>query len=389
MRRQEFETWLTSIYIPTSGKLLSQSTCRSRVANCQTVENYEGDLDDHFRVDEFTSLLKCLTFSKSDLQRGLATKHRVPIDGNLYTGTATLRNAIRLYWQFSIDWPIGTPPPQHNHKVQASDRVAKSATRVSSWPEWETPHNEIVLELARITTKFFRFLHPDIVQAIVEDNEMYRISWSALLAEHQVDPEAYLWSKSACAFPGIRRYAGSREVAEFRGHRNVKTEKPMGAIRLDDNDYPKQIWSFIFRGKKFPKHGPIGYSLAHLADHKQHKNRFEEEFRFEQTGGESTKLLFGLYTSAANTVYVPSNLIKPTDFAGSFRNLLMRKAQSLYGSFCNLLPPWLSIPVDSSSQEWSLDRFEWSEPVGTKTNLPQFLEFRKDVIEEMLKTKIG
>lgn len=389
MRLQEFGTWLDSIYISKSGKQLKQSTCGARVTNCQTVENYEGDLDSHFQTDQFRSLLQRLTYSQSDQQRNLATRHRVPIDGNLITGTATLRHAIRLYLQFSIDWPIGTPSPQRNHKAQPKNRTTKSANRKSvaresSWPEWEAPNDEIVLELARITTKFFRFLHPDIVQAVVEDNELHRMDWSPRLAEHQVDPEAYLWPKSACAFPGIRRYAGSREIAEFRGHRIEKTEKPVGALRLDDNDYPKQIWSFIFRGKKFPKHGPIGYSLAHLADHKEHKNRFEQDFRLEQTSDEPTKPLFGLYTSAANAAYVPSSLIKPTDFAGPFRNLLMRKAQSLYGSFCNLLPPWLSIPVDSSSQEWSLDEFEWSEPVGTKTNLPQFIKFRKEVIEGML-----
>jgi len=391
MRKQEFKTWLKSIYISTTGSPLNQSTCRSRIANCQNAEKFEGDLDDHFRADQFTSLLQRLTYSQNDLQRGLATKHNVPIDGILYTGTATLRNAIRLYLQFSIDWPMGTPPPQHKHLAQTPGQAGKtatrrSATRKSPWPEWETPNNIIVLELARITTKYFRFLHPDIVQAVVEDNELHTMDWSARLAEHQVDPEAYLWPKSACAFPGIRRYAGSREIAEFRGHRNEKTEKPADAIRLDDNDFPKQIWSFVFRGKKFPKHGPIGYSLAHLADHKQYKNRFEEDFRFERTGNEPTKPLFGLYTSAANGVYVPSNLIKPTDFAGSFRNLLMRKAESLYGIFCNLLPPWLSIPVDSNAAEWSLNEFDWSEPVGTKTDLPQFLEFRRDVIERMLET---
>ena len=117
----------------------------------------------------------------------------------------------------------------------------------------------------------------------------------------------------------------------------------LGALALDDNDYPKQIWSFLFRGKKFSKFGPEGYSLAHLADHKEYNNRFAQDFEVAELESRN-RFLYGLYTCPTNTVYIPSSLIKPTDFAGTIRGLLMRRAEDLYGGFCNLLPDFLRIP---------------------------------------------
>lgn len=164
-------------------------------------------------------------------------------------------------------------------------------------------------------------------------------------------------------------------MAAHRGHTSHGEAGPPDALRLDDNDYPKQLWSFVFQGAKFAKKGPDGYSLAHLADHKRHGNRASAEF--ERTPSSTlTRPLFGLYTSAANTVYVPCNLIRPTDFAGPLRNLLIRRSQSLYGAFCRLLPAGLSIPV-ASSEEWELERFTWAEPVGTSEYLREFLDFRR------------
>lgn len=155
------------------------------------------------------------------------------------------------------------------------------------------------------------------------------------------------------------------------------------ALRLDDNDFPKHIWSFIFRGK-FPKHGPENYSLAHLADHKIHGNRFAEDFIITDEVSDS-KLLFGLYTSAANAIYAPNTLIKPTDFAGPFRNLLIRRAHQLYREFCNILPEWISIPSEESKL-WALDSFEWAEPLGTldNDNMDAFLKFRNQTLEDLL-----
>ncbi len=92
-----------------------------------------------------------------------------------------------------------------------------------------------------------------------------------------IDPSRYLWYRSPCAFPGVRRYSEGTEIAQYRRRRPL-TEPFSDALAVDDNDHPKAIWSYVFRGKPFQKEGPSDYSLAHLADHKEHKDRGAEEF---------------------------------------------------------------------------------------------------------------
>jgi hypothetical protein len=62
--------------------------------------------------------------------------------------------------------------------------------------------------------------------------------------------------------------------------------------------------------------------LAHLADHKEHGNRYRTDL--VTAAEKSTPPLFGLYTCLSNTVYTPVSLIKPTDFVGTIRSLLIR-----------------------------------------------------------------
>jgi hypothetical protein len=235
--------------------------------------------------------------------------------------------------------------------------------------------------MAHLAMPFVRFMNPDIVRAVVEDNESHRIRWIEDLQARKIDPAAYLWERSPCAFPGVRRHAGSQEIAAHRGHMRMDENKNLNALDLDDNDYPKQIWSFIFRGTQFAKFGPKGYSLAHLADHKVHGNRFNQEF--EVSGGIGiVRPLYGLYTCPSNTVYISSSLIKPTDFVGDIRALLIRRAQELYGAFCQILPPFLRIPK-THSPEWDLREFRWGDPVGTKEHIQAFLRFRKEQMAKL------
>jgi len=223
-------------------------------------------------------------------------------------------------------------------------------------------------------------LHPDIVRALVEDNEQRRSHWEDKLAARSIDPRMYLWERCACAFPGVRRYAGSTEIAQHRGRADA-TSKVVDAVQLDDNSFPKQLWSYAFLGKKFQNIGPSGYALAHLSDHKAYKNRAADEFDVD-VDGPPLQPLYGLYTSAANTAYMPSTLIKPTDFAWPLRNLLQRRAMDLYGDFCQPLPPHLRVRK-ATSAAWALDGFEWSEPVGSVENMGSFLEYRSAVMERL------
>lgn len=358
------------------GHGLSEKTIQSRVANCRTVERHEGNLDDFFDQDKLKDLLHRLHYTKAEQETHQPLRHKIPINGNWYTGSATLKAAVKLYRQFKAHSGGNQPKPPPTPQIKQSTTVV-----ASKWPEWPLPGDADELQLARIVAQFARFLKPEIVKAVVKDNERQREEWSTNLEQLGIEPRAYLWPKSPCAFPGVRRYAGSTEIAIFRKRAKGSIEN---ALALDDNDYPKHLWSFVLTGKKFQKRGPFGYALAHLGDHKHYGNRATNDFEVVKEV-EQTEL-HGLYTAPTNTVYLPTSTIRPTDFSVRLRNLLIRRAEALYGSYCKLLPPGLSVPKNTSD-DWSLDQFEWSELVGDSERVELFLSFRRETMKNLFEER--
>ena len=74
--------------------------------------------------------------------------------------------------------------------------------------------------------------------------------------------------------------------------------------------------------------------------------------------------------------------MKPTDFNGAIRNLLVRKAESLYGKYCNLVPTYIKAK-ESYDPKWNIENFEWAETVGTVKNLDDFFMFRNKRMNEI------
>lgn len=94
MQETGFRNWLTAV------RQLKEGAAAGRVADCKRVEHYEGDLEDQWAADGLDTLLKRLTYSRDDERSGRPAKHKVPIDGNVYNGTATLKAAVRRYREF-------------------------------------------------------------------------------------------------------------------------------------------------------------------------------------------------------------------------------------------------------------------------------------------------
>jgi hypothetical protein len=375
----------------------SERTCQSRLSNCRRIEVYEGDLDTHYAADRCADLLKRLSYTRDDANAGRKVLHRIPIDGDQYNGTATLCSALRLYMEFCVSQRTQSNPGSGASVAPAastaSAAVIPPATHsrtsrtigTADWPAWETPGADAILTLAHMTTPYVRFLHPDIVAAIVEDTEHHRATWSAALQQRGISPDTYLWERGACGFPGIRRYAGSSEIAIHRKRMANDDARLIGALKTDDNTFPKHLWSFMLRGRPFQQFGPDDYSLAHLLDHKDDKptlDRLNQEIAHPEQL-QLTTPLYGLFTSAANTVYLPRALIRPTDFNHALRTLIQRRAQQLYGLVCNLVPhPWAI--RESADSAWSLGAFTWAEPVGSLPYLKQFLVFRHEQMARLL-----
>jgi hypothetical protein len=92
MQENSFRLWLL-----TSRGI---GTVASRLSNCRVVEKWEGSLDEHYSHDNLESLLDRLTYTKDDERLNRPARHNIPIDGNIYNGTATYKAAVSLYKQF-------------------------------------------------------------------------------------------------------------------------------------------------------------------------------------------------------------------------------------------------------------------------------------------------
>ena len=58
------------------------------------------DLDSRYEDDSLETLLSVLTYTKKDEAKNREPLHKIQIDGDFYTGTCSLRQALSLYLAF-------------------------------------------------------------------------------------------------------------------------------------------------------------------------------------------------------------------------------------------------------------------------------------------------
>lgn len=93
MRELEFINWLEK-------NNYDKNTISSRVSNCRRVEDFEGDLDYHYNIDKMSGLIDRLTYTIKDSRSNTPHRHSIPINGDVYNGTATLKAAVKLYLRY-------------------------------------------------------------------------------------------------------------------------------------------------------------------------------------------------------------------------------------------------------------------------------------------------
>jgi len=107
MKEQGFGKWLQK-------KGISSPTIQSRISNCRRIErHFKTDLNGECDRDGLRDILKNL--------------HRIPINGDRYTGEATLKQALKLYKGFCTVAP--RKKNSSRRKLSNADhRFSKSAT---------------------------------------------------------------------------------------------------------------------------------------------------------------------------------------------------------------------------------------------------------------------
>ncbi|MDR3171879.1 MAG: hypothetical protein LBU17_09675 [Treponema sp.] len=235
---------------------------------------------------------------------------------------------------------------------------------------WPLFSNVDMLRMARVITKYVRFLDPAVIDAITKDNLLQAAQWSTRLIERGIDPRLYLWEGSSCCFPGIRRYFGAEEKA-FCGKEPVPGVLFQDALELDFNEYPNKIWGYV-QGDV-----PRGYTLMHILGHVEINNQVRAELDINQYL--RGKAIYGLFTSPANTVYVPNTFVAIINANPRLRGLLITKQQELYSSVCALVPPLVRILPHSEDGGWKFKSFDWAPCSGrgaASAGIQDFLQYR-------------
>ena len=98
----KFRDYLRCLRKRDGGVRLQEGTIQSRINNCKNVERHEGDLDQHFDKDRCRDLLQRLSYSIVDHDTHNPPNHKIPIDGDLRNGSATLKSAVKLYAEFRL-----------------------------------------------------------------------------------------------------------------------------------------------------------------------------------------------------------------------------------------------------------------------------------------------
>lgn len=232
------------------------------------------------------------------------------------------------------------------------------------WPSVITADEEA---LVRLVVPYVRWLHPDLVARVQEDNARYLEAWQELLQRHAIPADLYVWPGSACVFPGVRRRSGKAN------------EKDKSCLSFDPNGnrLAHRIWELLGTSTKQFKAERAGYELVHLFPHQPNEwqkllAEAETEFPYrlparwrEQLGNWQTVLartgLPALFSNPANMCFLPGSLVRPTDNASLLRLVLWQKAIQLYGRNA-LLPPGMAEPLaDWLNELPEIVGLEWSK----------------------------
>jgi len=233
---------------------------------------------------------------------------------------------------------------------------------LAPWPSVTTADEEA---LVRLVVPYVRWLHPDLLTQVQEDNERYLRNWQELLQRYTIPADLYVWPGSACVYPGVRRRSGNTD------------EKAQNCLVFDQNGnrLAHRIWELL--GTKQFKKERAGYELVHLFPHQPNEWRkllaegeTELPYRLparwrEQLGDWQAVLaktgLPALFSNPANMCFLPGSLVRPTDNASLLRLVLWQKAIQLYGRDA-LLPPGVAEPLAGWLSELpEIDGLDWSQ----------------------------
>ena len=234
-------------------------------------------------------------------------------------------------------------------------------------------------DLSKLLGKVSHHLHPEIVNYLVQANSEFKNEFASYSPEN-LDVEDFLYPNSDCVFPGVRRPI-NKETVKTKWKNNVHSD---GTI-LNDNTYPRHLWSYLASDKGYSSHswkdsGLNNFELAHIFSHKIDETELERKcfFHFDKA-----KSPYALFTSASNVVLIPKGLAKPTDKLESIKLCFYKRHIELYGeNFYHM-----SGFKESLVPDWYAEIY-WLDPVlpdNWRQKIDNLLKYRA----EHLRVKYG
>ncbi|MDX1615229.1 MAG: hypothetical protein R3300_13025 [Candidatus Promineifilaceae bacterium] len=179
-------------------------------------------------------------------------------------------------------------------------------------------------EICAILAQLSYHIHPAVVEQVQEQN-LKDYQYFGNLFGDRIDLSSYLFPGSACVFPGVRRYvAGQGKRSQYN---------PEYKAIIDDNTFPRHIWSFLSDGKTYsnPNWRQTGlneFELAHIFTHKESELDLEHNY-FEAI--QPNLLPYSDFTCACNVVLLPKGMVRPTDKSRNIKAAFYMRYVELYG----------------------------------------------------------
>ncbi len=91
----EYRQWLEA-------QQYQAGTITAQMHRAGRVEEFYGDLDQHFESDQLASVIAALVYSADDRRRKRPNPTKIPFEGDTYNNLASYRNAVERYQRFRL-----------------------------------------------------------------------------------------------------------------------------------------------------------------------------------------------------------------------------------------------------------------------------------------------
>lgn len=98
MQQERYKAWLEQRY--------QTNTVSAQMHRAGRVEEYYGNLDEHFENDQLESVIRDLRYSTADRQANRPNPSKIPFNGDTYANLASYRDAVNRYRRFRTDEKI-------------------------------------------------------------------------------------------------------------------------------------------------------------------------------------------------------------------------------------------------------------------------------------------